>query len=436
MELIVFYFLCFIAEAVILQQYATSLFEPRHSFKKTLCVLGILYIVLFAVSLLNMKWLNIGLYLLFNFIFLITQYQLKFHMAFFHSALITAVMSMCELLIYNLVERFTPHFFSEVEQVNNMIVFIIFSKLLFFTIIYIISHILKQHKKNEQRFDNSILFLLFIPITTIFIMLIFVSISDHYALTPVLNWMISLGAGLLLVSNLFVFGINQYTQKKNQEYTEIQLQLQKESNFTEYYKMILAQSENQSILIHDIKKHLQSIDLLNEKNEREKIRAYIQQLLLSSDLKEVSRICDHEMLNAILSRYKRQCDDKNISFIADIRSGTNNSLTDNELTALYCNLLENAIEATNNVQNPYIEIIVTKRENTPFIVITVINSCLVNPFSAENEGKLISHKPDKKQHGFGIKSIKKIVKKHYGNMQMYYNDDSLTFHTIITLKEV
>ena len=29
--------------------------------------------------------------------------------------------------------------------------------------------------------------------------------------------------------------------------------------------MILSQSENQSILIHDIKKHLQSIKLLNEK---------------------------------------------------------------------------------------------------------------------------------------------------------------------------
>lgn len=144
MELIIFYFLCFIIEAVILYQYATSLFEPKRPFKNTLCVLGILYIILFVISLLNIKWLNIGLYLLFNFIFLITQYHLKFHMTIFHTCLITAIMSMCELLIDNLLERFTPHFFSEVEQVNNMIIFIILSKLLFFTIVYIITHILKQ----------------------------------------------------------------------------------------------------------------------------------------------------------------------------------------------------------------------------------------------------------------------------------------------------
>lgn len=265
-------------------------------------------------------------------------------------------------------------------------------------------------------------------------MLTFVSISDHYSLTPILNWMVSLAAVLLLVSNLFVFGLNQYNQKKNQEYIEMQLLLQRESNFTEYYKMILSQSENQSILIHDIKNHLQSIESLNEQGNREKISAYIQQLLLSSDLKEVSRICDHEMLNTILSRYQMQCEEKGISFIADIRSGTNNFFSNNELTSLYCNLLENAIEATTNIQNSYIEINVTKRENTPFTVITVINSCLVNPFPTNAANELTSRKPDKQKHGFGIKSIKKIVKKHHGNMQMYYNNDSLIFHTIITLK--
>lgn len=376
------------------------------------------------------------LYLLLNFIFLITQYQLRFHIAVFHSALIAAVMSMCELLVYNLVEHFTPHFFAHVEQINNTIIFILFSKLLFFTIIYIIANLLKHQKKTEQQFDNSIFFLMVIPITTIFIMLTFVSISDHYALTPLFNWMISLAAVLLLVSNLVVFGINQYNQNKSREYTEMQLLLQRESNFIEYYKMILSQNENQSILIHDIKKHLQSIELLNEQNDREKIRAYIRQLLLSSDLKEVSRICDHEFLNAILCRYQKQCEDKHISFIADIRSGTNNFLSDNELTSLYCNLLENAIEAINNIENPYIEINSTKKDNTPFVIITVINSCLVNPFSAEDKSSLISHKTDKQKHGFGIKSIQKIVKKYHGDMQMYYNSDSLTFHTIITLKEI
>ena len=61
----------------------------------------------------------------------------------------------------------------------------------------------------------------------------------------------------------------------------MQLQLQKEHDSAEYYKMLIAQNENQRILIHDMKKHLQSIALLNEDNENEKIRAYIDQLMHS-----------------------------------------------------------------------------------------------------------------------------------------------------------
>jgi sensor histidine kinase regulating citrate/malate metabolism len=44
-------------------------------------------------------------------------------------------------------------------------------------------------------------------------------------------------------------------------------------------------------------------------------------------------------------------------------------------------------------------------------------------------------KPHKNMHGFGIKSIQKTIRKYHGDMQMYYNEDTGTFHTIITLKQ-
>lgn len=435
MENTIPYLLCFFVEAIILLQYASSLFLPKYSLKTRLFVLCILYAVLFTASLFNIKWLNMSLYLVANFMFLISQYSIKYRVAFFHSALLAAVKGMCELIVYSVLQRFTPTFFSQMEHFHNTIIFIICSKILFFAIIYIITHFLKDSQKQEQQYDNTILLLIFIPITAIFIMITFVSISDRYTLPPHLNWLISLSALFLLVTNLLVFGINQYNQKKSCEYTEIQLLLQKETDFTEYYKMLLAQTENQSILIHDIKKHLQSIELLNQQNEHKKISNYINQLLLSSDLKETTRICDHELLNAILLRYTRQCDDKHIVFLTDIRSGTIDFLTDSDLTSLFCNLLENAIEATCNIQNPFIEINTSKRDKTPFVLITAINSCRINPFT-QKHNRLNTTKPDKHKHGFGIKSIRKIVKKYHGNMQMYYNDDTLTFHTIITLKEI
>lgn len=152
----------------------------------------------------------------------------------------------------------------------------------------------------------------------------------------------------------------------------------------------------------------------------------------SSDLMEFSKICDHKMLNNILCRYKKVCNELHITLHADIRSNTTTFLPDSDVTSLFCNLLDNAVEASTHIKDAYIEINAAKREHTPFIIITMINSCASNPFTPN--GKLVSSKPEPQAHGFGIKSIEKIVHKYDGNMQMYYEESSSTFHTIIMLK--
>lgn len=270
------------------------------------------------------------------------------------------------------------------------------------------------------------------PIASVFVMFTFINIGENATLPPSLDWMITLSAVFLLTANLLMFGINQYHQKKYMEFTEMQLLLQQESDSARYYEMLHLQNENQRILIHDMKKHLQSIALLNEDNQNEKIRAYIDQLMQSSDLLEFSKICDHKILNNILCRYKKVCNDLHIAFHADIRSNTTAFLSDSDVTSLFCNLLDNAVEASQRIKDSYIEISAAQREHTPFIIITMINSCACNPFSPN--GELISSKPDPQAHGFGIKSIEKIVHNYNGNMQMYYDGETFTFHTIIMLK--
>lgn len=126
----------------------------------------------------------------------------------------------------------------------------------------------------------------------------------------------------------------------------------------------------------------------------------------SSDLLEFSKICDHKILNNILCRYKKVCNDLHIAFHADIRSNTTTFLSNSDVTSLFCNLLDNAVEASQRIKDPYIEISATQREHTPFIIITIINSCACNPFSPN--GELVSSKPDPQAHGFGIKSIEKL----------------------------
>ena len=153
----------------------------------------------------------------------------------------------------------------------------------------------------------------------------------------------------------------------------------------------------------------------------------------SSDLKETSKVCDNEMLNAILCRYQRQCNEKHIVFHTDIRSDTVQNIYQHDLTSLFCNLLDNAVESADNIPDSFIELTVEKKENSPFIIIILINSCrstlcmirmdFLYPIKQIRADMLRN------------KSIKKVVKQYHGNLQMYYDNDSGTFHTIITLKQ-
>ncbi len=427
------YLFCYFIEAVILWQYSSSLFSARKKTCTRIIALCGLYFILFFVSLYESIWLNTALYFVLNLIFLFTQYDLNFYTGLFHSSTLTAVMGMSELIVYGITKYFAPHFLENGRKFLHLFIFSVFSKLIFFSVIYILTHLMQNHEKSGKQYDKSVFLLVFIPLTSVFIMYIFVSIGEAFSLSPSLDWMVTAGAVFLLISNLLMFGINQYHQKKNEEFTQMQLLLQQESDSAEYYEMLRLQNENQRILIHDIKKHLQSVAMLNKQREHDKIEAYIRQLILSSDLKEVSRLCDHELLNSILCRYMQQCTKKHITFHADIRSGTTDFIADNDLTSLFCNLLDNAMEAAGIVPDSFIEINTSKREKTPFVVITVINSCRTNPFP-DKAGQLCTQKCDKSRHGFGLKSIYRTVKKYHGDMQMYYNDDTFTFHTIITIK--
>lgn len=432
MERTLLFFFSFFIEAIILWQYTSILFIPKYSGKIRALFLSILYFILFFFSQFHNIFLNTLLFLCANVFFFLVNFMLPFSSALLHSFVITGIMSVSELATMGLIIKFFPGFFS--IDTMGMLFFCIFSKSSFFVIVHALTHILKHKQYLQESHNSSELFLMLIPISSIFVMLTFVTIAETSYFVPVANIMVTISAVLLLLTNLLIFGITQYNQKKSREFTEMQLLLQKESDSAEYYKMLLSQNENRSILIHDIKKHLQSIKLLNESEETEKIESYISHLIAASDLKETARICDNAMLNAILNRCQRQCMEKGIGFHADIRKNLLRQMSQNDLTSLFCNLLDNAVEAAENIPDSFIDLMVQKKENTPFVVIVLVNSCRSMPDFDQN-GFPVSHKSGIGRHGFGIKSIRKAVGQYQGDLKMYYDDATATFHTIITLKQ-
>ena len=167
----------------------------------------------------------------------------------------------------------------------------------------------------------------------------------------------------------------------------------------------------------------------------EKIDNYISCITNSSNLKENVILGGSNLLNAIISRYLDTAAELNISFSTDIRSLNINQLSEANITSLFCNLLDNSVEAASKMDNSFIELTISDKRNSPLTTINVVNSCNSSPFSKKT-GKLITQKPDPFEHGIGLISIRKIVDYYSGEMDMYYKEEDHTFHTIIVLPKM
>ena len=126
--------------------------------------------------------------------------------------------------------------------------------------------------------------------------------------------------------------------------------------------------------------------------------------------------------------------DKNITFITDIRSKTVSFISPDDCTSLFCNLLDNAYEAACKTDDGHITLkICSDTSDKLTIMVNVVNSCNGNPF--DSHGKLKTSKKDTISHGYGLKSIERVVNKYNGFIDMYYDENDSTFHTLISFSD-
>lgn len=429
MELSVYYLIIYLAEAIIWAVYVSNIFRSKRTGLFRFLSLFLIYAALFVASRQNIVLLNICCFVLGNVAYILLCYSSKWYVALFHSAVATTLMCLCEVVVY----PFVPENMLETSIFPILIIWAVFSKTLYSSLLFLLAHILSGKEMNHKNSSYIIFQLIFIPIISTIITFILYIICANYNISVMHGWLIAIGSILLLLMNILLFCIYANSQKRNQAFTEMQLLLQKEHDFSEYYKILLEQTENQRILIHDIKNHLHTISLLNEQKENQKIDAYIQQLTQSPALRNAVRICDNKLLNMILYQYQNQCSEKNIIIQLDIRKAAIDFMEEYDITSLFCNLLDNAVESAEKMSDSYIDLKIDRQDSTSFTVITLVNSCRISPFS-KNGTQLISQKKDPLRHGYGMKSIGKIVEKYHGAMQTYYDSDNLAFHTIIMLK--
>jgi sensor histidine kinase regulating citrate/malate metabolism len=195
-----------------------------------------------------------------------------------------------------------------------------------------------------------------------------------------------------------------------------------------YHNLSQIMEENQENM-HDLKHHVQALKLFSEHDDIDGIRGYLEKMGESVFKTDQLAWTDSKILNTILNQKQEEC--KKLGIHMDIHVGHSFQLPldSREICTVFCNLLDNATEACERIDADKRWIHVELRRQGEMAFIIVENSISETP--KIKNGRLVSSKADEKAHGIGLRSVKRTVKRHGGEMQIEIMEDmfriSLTF---------
>ena len=176
-------------------------------------------------------------------------------------------------------------------------------------------------------------------------------------------------------------------------------------------------------------KNRESIDFINMKchDLRKKIR-YIKNnkdLLSDDDLNQIEeslRIYDTGLktgnhdLDLLIQARVLYCQAKKIELTTLIDGNIFTEFDANDVYALFMNIIDNAVEAAEKVEDPSKRVISLKASKKQGYVVITERNYFVGKVVANSDGSLKTSKEDNSLHGFGTKSIAHIVNKYGGTL--------------------
>lgn len=423
------YIIIFLSEALIAWIYLGYLFARKN--KSLMCPVSFLvgYAALYIVSLFKASAANTVSFCVVNFLLALQNYNCSAKSALLHAALLTFIMAIAEILMALVISLFGNEFTAYAEDLSVLIAMAVTSKLLYLVLAIIGSRLFKP---NKHRSEDPQLMVLFcgLPLLSSAIAILVIYLGANSEMNRTTEILMTVTVLALLIVNMVFIVLYNYSQKMNEEYTALQLSLQKDQADAIYYQALQEQSENQRILVHDIKNHLRTLDGLANSDKPSEIRKYIAKLESSLDSDRKIRYSNDSILNMILLHAQEECIHRNINFQVDIRDGCLSFMDGPGKTALFGNLLTNAMEAAEISEKRTVDISICRIDLQSIAVISVTNSC-DQPPQPDGYGGFQTRKSLKEYHGIGLKSIERIVRQYQGVATMRYNAESKCFHHVI-----
>lgn len=169
-------------------------------------------------------------------------------------------------------------------------------------------------------------------------------------------------------------------------------------------------------LKHDMRNHVAVLENLIEKGEREEAAAYLCGMQEEGKAGAAEIKSGNPVTDVILAEKRKEMEGKGIRFTCDFWYPQESRINAFDISIILYNALDNAAEAAQQCEAPYVKLRSLRRKNV--YLIEVINNSATQIIVDEESGLPETTKTAGSGHGCGLANIRRVAGRHFGDMEI------------------
>lgn len=366
------------------------------------------------------------IYILYSLIFYSGRSLLKFLVP----VVAFLIFNMVELITISLVTSFSS---IDVQQLMGeefiRLLLMIITRTIIFILMFLISLQMNggSYTNNLDNNERYVYLYMIVPLASVLSM---VFILRHYFEFNSDNLYL-----LVITISLFAVNIISFVQTRilitnlTRKYS-IDLLLKENELKTELYDKTIKSYNHLKSWKHDIKFHLNTLGHLIANKSYTQLEEYINNIGLEMDNKIIVVNTGNVYLDSTISDFISKSKLLGVSLDIELEVPDISHIDNFDLCSLFGNFTSNALEAVQNIENKRVRISIALLPNK------MIRIICENTFDGKiilNDSKILSRKGGT-NHGYGLKNIRRIVKKYDGMIDVSYTES--TFKVTILIPAV
>ena len=196
-----------------------------------------------------------------------------------------------------------------------------------------------------------------------------------------------------------------------------------------YFKELRRRNEDLRAFRHDICAHIAVIRKYIEQNESEKLLAYLADMENKTGLNEIRSYTGNFAVDAVINDQVKNMAEKNIKFSFEGFFQSRKEISDFDLCTIFYNLIKNAVEGCERATSSggHINVIIKNIGEKTGIIIE--NDTVLKTLPADYI--ISTTKEDKRNHGYGMRSIRTTVEKYNGIYNNLIEDGKFIVNIVI-----